>query len=197
MDNIVGKLSDFSEEHPDVVAAGIVAVLAGSAFVGLQLNNRGAVLGGPAQKDTPSPQSTADAFPEPGATITAVKKIKGADGSTSTATVLAYVTGSPGGTPQLVRETIRETGAGVRVTSTATATSVITLPGGTSVRVETVVGPGSTSIETVEGPGATSTETVTVPGPQTTVTTTATETVPGPEVTVTVSAAPDPSSPAP
>lgn len=190
---MIERISDLWQEYTvgficAILALGIVAYLvvdhqAGGGTTSASVSD---------SQQQPSSQSTADAFPSPGTTITQTRNVRQKDGRIVTETVRAYTTIQANGKPQFITQTVRETAPGVRVTSIqkSTSTAVVTAPGRdstiTTVATESVTAPGPT----VTAPGsqttvtATATVTETVPGPTVTVT----ETVPGPTVTETVPA---------
>ena len=101
----------------------------------------------------PTSAATADAFPEPGATLTTLLQVPGPD-----RTIRAYSTVTNGQT-QIVRETVNETAPGVRITAVRMRTETARVTVTTTVTND-VPGPTQTIIETT-----TVTETVTPPAP--------------------------------
>jgi len=204
------RLGDFFEDHPGVPAAVIGVALVFAYVISTALVDGVERASGTARDmGTPSGLATADAFPEPGETVTQSNRVRRKDGTVATRTIRAYATVRDDGTPQIIRETVRQPAPGVFVTSTQTvvavkpgstvtapgsiSTSVVTIPG--QITTQTVESPGGIETATVAGPGetvsipgptTTETRTVEVPGPETTRTETVEVTVPGPEVTVTV-----------
>ena len=187
--NAIDWVSDLWESQPLTVGGGILAV----GVLGVAALSGGGSSGqfsSTHDGERPTAVATADAFPTPAEATTEVTRVRGRDGTVTTATVRVTAVGADG-TPQLVRQVVRETRPGVRVTSVETVPAPrVTVPGAGS----TITAPGQDT--TVTAPGADvpgPTVTVTVPGPEVTVPgpgETVTVTVPGPTVTETVTATP-------